>query len=89
MDAMADDTAAIDLLVAGARSGDEAAFTRLVAAYHPDMLRVAFVITGDADAASDAAQLAWQTAWRKLRHLREPDRSDPGWSRSPPTKRAS
>ena len=60
--------------MAGARAGDEVAFTRLVAAYHPDMLRVAFVITGDADVASDAAQLAWQTAWRKLRHLREPDR---------------
>ena len=74
MNAMADDTAAIDLLVAGARAGDEAAFTRLVAAYHADLLRVSFVITGDADVASDAAQLAWQTAWRKLGHLREPDR---------------
>ena len=60
------DADAMDLLVAGARSGDETAFTGLVAEYHADLLRVAFVITGDADVAADAAQLAWQTAWRKL-----------------------
>ncbi len=67
MVAMADDTAANDLLVAGARAGDEAAFTWLVATYHADMLRVAFVVTGDADAASDAAQLAWQTRLAQAR----------------------
>jgi RNA polymerase sigma factor (sigma-70 family) len=74
MNAMAEDTAAAVRLVAGARAGDEAAFTGLVAAYHADLLRVAYVITGDADLAADAAQLAWQTAWRKLGGLREPDR---------------
>ena len=74
MNAMADDTAAVDLLVAAARAGDEAAFTGLVAAHHAEMLRVAHVITGDADVASDAAQRAWHIAWRKLPHLREPDR---------------
>ena len=74
MTALTDDTAAAELLVAGVRAGDDAAFTRLVAAYHEDLLRVAFVITGDVDMASDAAQLAWQTAWRKLANLREPDR---------------
>jgi hypothetical protein len=36
------------VLVAEARAGDEVAFTRLVAAYHEDLLRVAFVITGAA-----------------------------------------
>ena len=74
MTALTDDTAAAELLVAGVRAGDDAAFTRLVAAYHEDLLRVAFVITGDVDMASDAAQLAWQTAWRNLANLREPDR---------------
>ena len=74
MTALADDAMALELLVADARAGDDAAFTRLVAAYHEDLLRVAYVITGDADVAADAAQLAWQTAWRKLRHLREPNR---------------
>jgi RNA polymerase sigma factor (sigma-70 family) len=74
MNVMSDEAIALDRVVAGARAGDEAAFTRLIAAYHADMLRVAFVITGDADVASDAAQFAWQTAWRKLGNLREPDR---------------
>lgn len=74
MTVIADDTVAPERLVADARAGDEVAFTRLVAAFHEDLLRVAFVITGDADMASDAAQLAWQTAWRKLRHLRDADR---------------
>ena len=74
MNVMSDEAPPLEGVVAGARAGDEAAFTRLIAAYHPDMLRVAFVITGDADVASDAAQLAWQTAWRKLGSLREPDR---------------
>ena len=74
MNVVSDEAIALDGVVAGARAGDEAAFTRLIAAYHADMLRVAFVITGDADVASDAAQLAWQTAWRKLGSLREPDR---------------
>jgi len=74
MNVMSDDATALRGVVAEARAGDEAAFTRLIAAYHADMLRVAFVITGDADVASDAAQLAWQTAWRKLGSLREPDR---------------
>ena len=74
---VASDTAAMALLVAGARAGDEAAFTRLVAAYHEDLLRVAFVITGDADAASEAAQLAWQVAWKQLDKLRDPERVRP------------
>ena len=73
MNALAEDTVATDLLVA-ARAGNEAAFTGLVAAHHAEMLRVAFVITGDADVASDAAQRAWDIAWRKLDHLREPER---------------
>ena len=71
MNVVAEDTAAMDLLVADARAGDDVAFTGLVAAFHEDLLRVAFVITGDADVASDAAQHAWQIAWRKLGHLRE------------------
>jgi RNA polymerase sigma factor (sigma-70 family) len=71
---MSDEATPLQGIVAGARAGDEVAFTRLIAAYHADMLRVAFVITGDADVASDAAQLAWHTAWRKFGSLREPDR---------------
>jgi RNA polymerase sigma-70 factor (ECF subfamily) len=66
------DVSGVAALVAGACAGDEVAFTRLVAAYHEDLVRVAFVITGDADMAADAAQLTWDHAWRKLRSVRDP-----------------
>ena len=54
-------------------AGDEAAFARIVAAYHGDMTRVAYGICGDPDLACDAVQAAWLIAWRKLRTVREPD----------------
>jgi RNA polymerase sigma-70 factor (ECF subfamily) len=66
------DLSRVAALVAGARAGDEAAFTSLVATYHEDLLRVAFVISGDADTAADAAQLAWNRAWEKLGSVRDP-----------------
>ena len=62
------------LPIAAAADGDEAAFARIVAAHHDDMVRVCFVITRDTDAAHDAVQEAWAIAWRKLRELREPER---------------
>lgn len=61
-------------LVRLAADGDEAAFTRIVDAYHDDMFRVSFVVCGDADLADEAVAAAWLIAWRKLRDLREPDR---------------
>jgi len=64
-------------LVADARAGDEAAFTRIVARYHPDLLRIALVVCGDADVAAEAAQSAWIVAWRRLGDLREPENVRP------------
>lgn len=64
-------------VVADAAGGDRAAFTELVATYHDDMIRLAMVITRDADLANDAAQSAWHQAWRKLRQLRDPHRVRP------------
>lgn len=49
----------------------------LVAAHHSDMLRLAGVIVGDADAARDAVQSAWQRAWTGLRRVRDHDRIRP------------
>lgn len=59
-------------LVADARAGDEAAFTRIVAHFHPDLLRIALVVCGDVDTAEEAAQSAWVVAWRRLVDLRDP-----------------
>lgn len=64
-------------LVSQAADGDEAAFTRIVAAHHDDMLRVSFVVCGDADLADEAVAAAWLTAWRKLGDLRDPERLRP------------
>jgi RNA polymerase sigma factor (sigma-70 family) len=58
-------------------SGDEAAFTLIVAAHHADMLRIAHVVCGDTDIAADAAQAGWAIAWRRLGSLRDPDRLRP------------
>jgi RNA polymerase sigma-70 factor (ECF subfamily) len=71
MSVQVSDASNVAAMVAGARAGDEAAFTSLVATYHQDLVRVAFAITGDPDMAADAAQLAWNRAWRKLTSVRE------------------
>lgn len=68
------DGALAEATVRSAARGDEAAFARLVAQHHASMLRVAWVIVDDPDAAHDAVQSAWAIAWRQLPRLREPDR---------------
>ena len=67
--------------VALAGAGDKAAFAQLVATYHADMARVAFVACGDRELAEDAVQSAWLVAWRKLHSLRDPSGSGRGCSR--------
>ena len=69
------DATALEATVRRAAAGDEAAFARLVAEHHASMTRVAFVIVGDAAAASDAVQTAWSIAWQRLRW---PARPRPG-----------
>lgn len=54
-----------------AADGDQVAFAHLVAEHHASMVRVAYAITGDTDAAADAAQSAWSIAWRRLGSLRD------------------
>ncbi|OGO55007.1 MAG: hypothetical protein A2V85_10100 [Chloroflexi bacterium RBG_16_72_14] len=61
-----------------AATGDSVAFARIVAAYHADMVRVAYVVSGGSqDLADDAVQAAWAVAWRKLGSLRDPERLKP------------
>jgi RNA polymerase sigma-70 factor (ECF subfamily) len=64
-------------VVERAGSGDKVAFARLVAAYHADLVRVAYVVSGDEQLAQDAAQSAWAIAWRKLGTVRDPARVRP------------
>ena len=71
-DLAARDSTAIAHTVRLAAAGDAAAFARLVAEHHAPMTRVAYAITGDAEAASDAVAVAWATAWRRLGTLRDP-----------------
>jgi RNA polymerase sigma-70 factor, ECF subfamily len=68
---------AVGDVVSQAVDGDEAAFARIVAAHHDDMVRVSFVVCGDAELADEATATAWLIAWRKLGDLREPDRLRP------------
>jgi RNA polymerase sigma-70 factor, ECF subfamily len=68
-----DGTGVAELLVR-ARTGERDAFTELVARHHPELVRIAYAITGDTDAARDAAQLAWIKAWQRLPSVREPQR---------------
>jgi RNA polymerase sigma-70 factor (ECF subfamily) len=60
-------------LVRAAATGDESAFTELVARHHRDLLRVAYVICRDAALAEDSAQAAWAIAWRRLGDVRDPN----------------
>ncbi len=53
-------------------AGDEIAFARIVATHRAEMVRVAYVVSGDWDLAQDAAQAALWNAWRKLPSLRDP-----------------
>jgi RNA polymerase sigma-70 factor (ECF subfamily) len=79
MSGLAHDAAPIASTVRMAADGDRVAFARIVDAYHADMVRVAFVVAGgDQGIADDAAQSAWEIAWRKLRSVREPDHVK-GW----------
>jgi RNA polymerase sigma-70 factor, ECF subfamily len=72
------DTTTLIATVERAAQGDELAFARLVATYQADLVRVAYVVTGDQALAEDAAEAAWWIAWRKLPSLREAS-SVRGW----------
>jgi RNA polymerase sigma-70 factor (ECF subfamily) len=71
------DATALGDLFARARNGEREAFTAIVERHHAELVRLAFAITGDLDAACDAAQLAWIKAWQRLATVREPDRLRP------------
>lgn len=57
-------------LVARARGGDTAAFEQLVRRYSGPVYRIALRVLGDTNAAADAAQEAFITAWRRIGEIR-------------------
>jgi RNA polymerase sigma-70 factor, ECF subfamily len=61
-------------LLTRAQTGEREAFTKLVEQHHRELVRIAYAITGDIDAARDSAQLAWIKAWQRLPSVREPAR---------------
>lgn len=58
-----------EYLVAAAVTGDRAALSRLVARWHPRLVRHAWRLLGDADRAKDMAQEAWVEILRGLARL--------------------
>ena len=66
-----EDATAADPTVRLAADGDQAAFAHLVTEHHASMIRVAYAIAVDGEAAADAVQIAWSIAWRRLGSLRD------------------
>jgi RNA polymerase sigma factor (sigma-70 family) len=58
-----------EFLVAAALTGDQAALSRLVARWHPRLLRHAWRVLGDAERARDMVQEAWVEILRGLGRL--------------------
>jgi RNA polymerase sigma-70 factor (ECF subfamily) len=57
-------------LVARARGGDTAAFEQLVHRHSGPVYRIALRVLGDTEAAADAAQEAFISAWRRIGEIR-------------------
>ena len=51
---------------------DPDSFADIVKAHHADLVRLAGVMTGDAESARDVAQAAWMAAWKHRSELRDP-----------------
>jgi RNA polymerase sigma-70 factor (ECF subfamily) len=64
-------------LVDAAKQGDEKAFATLLHQVGDTCLAIAYRIVRDADAADDAVQASFITAWRRLPGLRDPERFEP------------
>jgi RNA polymerase sigma-70 factor (ECF subfamily) len=64
-------------VAATAEVADHSAFQALVFRHQAELLRVCYVVLGDAHLAEDAAQSAWIKAWRKRRQLRDESKVRP------------
>jgi RNA polymerase sigma-70 factor (ECF subfamily) len=77
-----------DFLVAAARDGERAAFDRLAERWERRLVRHAWRLTGDADAARDVAQDAWVDIARGLVRL-DDSRAFPAFALRIVTRRAA
>jgi RNA polymerase sigma factor (sigma-70 family) len=68
------DQALDDYLVLLAQGGSRDAFARLAARWTPKLLAFAARSLGTTEAAKDAVQESWESAWRNLRRLDDPAR---------------
>ncbi|KAF1718835.1 RNA polymerase sigma factor [Pseudoxanthomonas wuyuanensis] len=68
-----------EYLAAAARAGDRAAWERLVARWHPRLVRHAWRLTGHPEQARDMVQEAWIEILRSLRRL-EDVAAFPAWA---------
>lgn len=63
-----------EMLVLSCQSGDSQALELLARRWHPRLLRCAYRVTGNPDAAAEATQEAWIGIVRGIRGLRDPAR---------------
>lgn len=64
----------VDGTVLAAAAGDELALAALIETHHSPMVRAAYVVTGDAESAREAAHNAWSIAYARLATVRDPAR---------------
>ena len=63
-----------EFLIVQSQLGDSEAFTQLVERWHPRLLRHAYHLTQDREAAGDVAQESWMAIVRGMGSLRDPAR---------------
>jgi RNA polymerase sigma-70 factor, ECF subfamily len=68
------DQALDDYLILLAQGGSHEAFARLAARWTPKLMAFAARSLGTTEAAKDATQETWESAWRNLRRLDDPAR---------------
>jgi len=61
-------------LLDGVSARNRDSFTRLVTLLDTDLMRLAFIVSGDAEVAQDAVQTAWERLWHRPPSMRDPAR---------------
>ena len=78
----------VEWLVLNSQRGDKRAINLLVKKWHPKLVRQAYRLTGDKDAANDVVQESWQGIIKGLGKLRDPV-TFPAWAYQIVTRRSA